>query len=470
MRGTSTMACVPRQTSRSPHLRPWAGAAARRLLLHPARITPAAYLLGWVLGTLLLHLPWCSTTGNTTWWQAAFTAMSALCITGLATVDTATHWSTAGQLVILGLIQVGGLGIMTLASMVVFSLTGRVSPLAARVAQAETRSGLREIGRLPLRILGFSLACQGLVALVLALRFWMLDRGAAEAVYHGVFHAVSAFNNAGFALFSDNLVRFNADPWVMLPVCASVIVGGLGFPVWTEVYERLRGRSVGRIWSVHLRLTVGTTAVLLIGGFLCVALFEWNNPMTLGSQGLGGKLLGALGGTVFPRTAGFNSIDYGHVSGATLLVTDGLMLVGGGSAGTAGGLKVTTAAVLVVTVVAEVTGESTTVVGGRRISVPGIRQALAVSVLGALVVFLGLLVMTTAEPHSPDQLTFEAISAFGTAGLSTGITPVLSHTSWGVLIVLMFLGRVGPVSAAAALALHGQPRHFRYPEEDPLVG
>lgn len=442
----------------------------RGLLLHPARIVPAAYLAGWLLGTLLLWLPWATKDGQTSWWEASFTAMSALCITGLAVVDTASHWSHAGQAVILLLIQVGGFGIMTLTSMIVFTVTGRASSVLARIAQTETRTSLKGIRRLPLRILTLSLVCESVVALLLTLRFLALGYPLHRAVYHGLFHAVSAFNNAGFALYPDNLVGFNADPWVMVPVCTAVVLGGLGFPVWNELLDRLRGTAPRRLWSVHLRLTVGASLLLLAAGFLAVLALEWSNPATLGSQRLSGKLLGALGGTVFPRTAGFNSIDYDHVTGSTLLVTNALMVIGGGTAGTAGGLKVTTVAVLLLTVLTEVSGEQVTVVGGRRVSEACIRQSLSVAVLGVAVVFGGVLAMASLESLPTEALSFEAISAFGTVGLSTGITPRISHGSWGVLMVLMFLGRVGPVSAAAALAMRARLRRFAYPPQDPLVG
>ncbi|WP_196716614.1 TrkH family potassium uptake protein [Actinomyces trachealis] len=445
-------------------------AAGHTLMLHPARVVPTAYLIGWILGTVLLRLPWCATNQDTTWWQAAFTSMSALCITGLAVVDTASHWSHLGQAVILLLIQVGGFGIMTLTSMVVFTVTRRVSPTVARIAKEETRSGLKDFRRLPARILFFSLACEGILALALTLRFMRRGMPSETATYHGVFHSISAFNNAGFALYPDNLVGFNQDPWIMVPIGMAIVVGGIGFPVWIELTDRWRGHVRRRLLSVHLRMTLWAYAALLLAGFLAVCLFEWSNPYTLGDQPLSGKLLGAFGGTVFPRTAGFNSIDYGEVTAPTLLVTDVLMMIGGGTAGTAGGLKVTTVAVLLLTVFAEIRGEEVTIVGGRRLSNECVRSALAVAVLGTTVVFTAVLVMAAHEPFALDHLVFEAISAFGTVGLSTGLTARVSHLSWGVLMVLMYLGRVGPVSAAAALAMRARLRRFEYPPEDPLVG
>ena len=443
-----------------------------RWLAHPGRIAPVAYLVGWAVGTGLLMSPAASETGRPTgFWEAGFTAMSALCITGLAVVDTAGHWSTFGELTILGLIQVGGLGIMTLGSLVVFSVSRRRASLAQLDAalvetRARTRQGLR---RIPIRIISLSLAFELVFALVLTLRLraYLPDWG--TAAYHGVFHAVSAFNNAGFALQPDSLVRFNADPFIMVPISLAVVLGGLGFPVYLELGRRMLGHG-SAFWSVHLRLTLWGTLVLLVLGFLTFVAFEWNNPATLGGQGVDGKVLGALGGAVFPRTAGFNSIDYALASDQTIAINFGLMLIGGGSAGTAGGLKVTTIAVLLLAVSTEVRGHEKTVFGSRKISSAVTRQALAVTVLGTLAVFAGILGVSLLGGAPLRESTFEVISAFGTVGLSMNLTPTLPPAAWAVLMGLMYVGRVGPVSVAAALAMSTRHRHYELPREDPLVG
>lgn len=442
-----------------------------RWLSHPGRVAPVAYLFGWVVGTLVLMSPAATESGESSgFWVAAFTAMSALCITGLAVVDTPSHWSTFGELTIMTLIQVGGLGIMTLTSLIIFSVTRRASLAQLHIAQSETRArtrrGLRSI---PARILMLSLAFELVFAVVLTLRFrsYLPDWGA--AAYHGMFHAVSAFNNAGFALYPDNLVRFNADPFVMVPICLAIVLGGLGFPVYLEVVERVRGH-LPPFWSVHLRLTLYGTVILLVLGFATFAAFEWTNPATLGGQGPMGKFLGALGGSVFPRTAGFNSVDYALVTDETLAVNFGLMMIGGGSGGTAGGLKVTTVAVLLLAVITEVRGHEKTVVGSRKISSSVSRQALAVVVLGTAAVFVGILAISAVSDAPLREDTFEAISAFGTVGLSMNLTPTLPPAAWGVLMGLMYLGRVGPVSVAAALAMTARHRHYELPREDPLVG
>ncbi len=442
-----------------------------RWISHPGRVAPAAYLAGWVVGTALLMLPAASRDGRGTGiWEASFTAMSALCITGLAVVDTASHWSTFGQVTILMLIQIGGLGIMTLTSLILFSAARNLTVAHVLIAQVETRArsflGIRTI---PARIVTMALVSQAVIAIILTLRFRAYEEGWGAAAYDGVFHAISAYNNAGFALFPDNLIRFNADPWIMLPICLAVVAGGLGYPVYFEIGVRLRQRG-RRFWSVHLRLTLIGTGILLVVGFVTFAVFEWGNPATLGPQPWAGKILGAIGGAVFPRTAGFNSVDYGLVADETIAINFGLMMIGGGSGGTAGGLKVTTVAVLILAVITEVRGEEKTVFSNRKVSSAASRQALAVTALGTAAVFTGLLVISAVSDAPLREDTFEAISAFGTVGLSMNLTPALPHAAWGVLMLLMFLGRVGPVSVAAALAMSTRHRRFELPREDPLVG
>lgn len=441
-----------------------------RWLTHPARVAPAGYLVGWCVGTVLLMLPVSSASGKATgWWEASFTAMSALCVTGLAVVDTATYWSVFGQVVILALIHVGGFGIMTLTSLILFSVARRVSRGAANLASAETKARtFQGIRSLPRRIFVIMIAMEAVIAVLLTFAFRRHTDDWGTATWYGVFHAISAFNNAGFALFSTSLVSFNADAFVMLPICAAIVAGGLGFPVYLELLASRVARSRG--WSVHFRITLIGTAVLLVIGFLTFVVFEWSNPATLGPASWEGKVLGAVGGTVFPRTAGFNSVDYALVSDETIAVNFGLMMIGGGSGGTAGGLRIGTVAVLVLAVLAELRGERDAVFRNRALSGAVARQAFTVVVLATGAVFTGLLLISSFSEAPLREVTFEAISAFGTVGLSMNLTPTLPPAAWGVLMWLMFIGRVGPISVAAALAVTDRHRQFSLPQEDPLVG
>ncbi len=440
-------------------------------LAHPARVIPASYAVAIVLGSALLLLPAATAPGKrTTLLEASFTAVSALCITGLTTVDTATHWTATGQFIIMALIQVGGFGIMSLATIVALVATGRIGLQGSLIAQNELHA--RFIGdawRLPLRIGAMMLISETVVAMMLTLRFHHYTGDWATAAWNGAFHAVSAFNNAGFALFTSNLIDFVGDGWLILPLCLATVVGGIGFPVYFELFHR--GRLVRpRSWSLHARVTVRGTVVLLVVGCVLFGIFEWSNPGTLGPLDPGAKIVGAIGGGVFPRTAGFNSIDYGKASELTLGLNYLLMFIGGGSASTAGGIKVGTFVIVMSVVAAEIRGERQAVVGRRAIAISSQRSAVAVVVLALIAVVIGTTVILADTQFSLQSVLFESISAFGTVGLSTGITPQLGPVSQITLMVLMYTGRVGTVSVAAAFALRQRHRRYRLPEEQPIVG
>lgn len=429
------------------------------------------YLAAIMVGTALLMLPVATVTRRSAEFvDAAFTAVSAICITGLVTVDTSTYWSSFGQVVILLLIQVGGFGIVTLATILTLLATGHLSLHGSLLASQELhQQGLSDALRLPARIAAVMAGAEMLTATVLTLGFRPHTDSWGMAVWYGVFHAISAFNNAGFALFSDNLIGFVGDPAVILPICVAVVVGGLGFPVLFEVSRRWRHQ--GRwAWSAHTRLTVYGTVTLLVGGTLIFALAEWNNPLTLGPMPLGDRLLASLAGGVFPRTAGFNSIDYGVADESTLELYSVLMFIGGGSAGTAGGIKVGTIGIILATVMAELRGEEQVIVAHRALPTAVQRAALTVLTLGIGTVTSATAVIVALEQFSLQQVLFETVSAFGTVGLSMGITADLHPASLVVLMLLMYLGRVGTVSAATALAVRARHRRYLLPEEQPIVG
>lgn len=439
-------------------------------LSHPARMIPAGFLATILLGTALLMLPLARVgTDPAPFLTALFTATSATCVTGLAVVDTAGYWSGFGQAVILGLIQIGGLGIMTGATLLGVLVSRRLQLSTRLLAQAETRvfsaGDVRALLRL---ILVVTAAIELVIAAWLA---WHLHGSYGEAwptaLWNGLFHSISAFNNAGFSTYSDNLMRFVVDPVVLLPIGLAVIVGGLGFPV---LYELQQDRWRTRLWSVHTKLTIYASLGLLIVGAVAFLAYEWNNAGTIGPLSAGGKLLTGFFHAVMPRTAGFNSIDIAKLSSETLLVHDALMFIGGGSAGTAGGIKVSTFMVLGLAVWAEVRGRPDVTAFGRRISAEVQRQALSVVILAVGTIALATIILSTVTTLSVEVLLFEAISAFATVGLSTGITGSLPPPALWVLIVLMFLGRVGTITVATALAFRQTRARYRYPEERPIVG
>jgi potassium uptake TrkH family protein len=442
----------------------------RRTVQHPARIVPIAFLLAIAVGTVLLLLPIARQgPGGATPLVALFTATSAVCVTGLSVVDTPTYWSPFGQVIILGLIQVGGLGIVTLATLLGLLVSRRLGLSQRLLAQAEIRSvGLGSVRALVLRVVATMLVIESVLAAILAGRFWLgYDYPFGKAVWYGIFHGVSAFNDAGFTLFSDNMVGFVGDWWICLPLVLAVIVASLGFPVLFELVQEVRKPAT---WTVHTRLTVVGTAILLAVGFSFVLAFEWGNPGTLGPLGVGDKILAALFQGAMPRTAGFNSVDYGQATQETIALTDALMFIGGGSAGTAGGIKVTTFFLLGYVIWAEVRGEPDVVVGRRRIADSAQRQALTVALLGLTVAAAGTLALLLLADEPLDALLFEGVSAFATAGLSTGITGTLPASAQLVLVMLMYVGRVGTVAVASAMALRVRQRLYRYPEERPIVG
>jgi potassium uptake TrkH family protein len=438
--------------------------------VHPVRLLPISFGVIILVGAVLLMLPVSrSDHAGGVVMPALFSSVSAVCVTGLTTVDTPTFWSPFGQVVIMALVQVGGFGVMTLATMMSMLVGARLGVRTRLVVQTETHAlYLGETTALLKRVAAIMLSCELVVAVVLAIRFRVAyDDDLGTAAWHGLFHSVTAFNNAGFALYSDNLIGFVGDGWIQLPLCAAVVVGGLGFPV---VSELLRRAWRPQRWTVHTRITVFGSALLLAAGFLAVTAFEWSNPGTLGPLSAGDKILAGVTGSVMPRTAGFNSIDYGAATPETLAVTNLLMFVGGGSAGTAGGIKITTFFLLGFVIWAEVRGEADVTVGHRIIENSTQRLALTVALLGVAAVAGGTLMLLLATGYTLEQTLFEAVSAFATVGLTTGITFDLPVVAQLIVIALMFVGRVGTITVASALALRSRPRLYRLPAERPIVG
>lgn len=442
----------------------------RRGIQHPARLIPLGFLGAILLGTVLLMLPVSrADAGSAPFLTAIFTSTSAVCVTGLAVVDTPVYWSAFGQAVILALCHVGGFGIMTGATLLGLLVLRRLRLGVRLVAQAETRSlGLGDVTGVLKLILLVTFGVEALVAAALTAR---LHYGYGEswglALWNGVFQSISAFNNAGFSTYSDSLMGFVADPLIVVPVMFAIIVGGLGFPV---LFELRREPGQWARWSIHTKITLLGSGGLIIGGTLAILLYEYANPATLGPLDLGGKLLGALFHSVTARTAGFNTVDVGSLRTETLAVNYVLMFIGGGSAGTAGGIKVSTFFLLGFVAWTEVRGSLDTTAFRRRISAETQRQALTVVLLGVTVLAVATLLMLSVTELPLEAVMFETISAFATVGLSTGITAGLPPVGQWILIVLMFVGRVGTVTVATALALRSKRPAYRYPEERPIVG
>lgn len=423
-----------------------------------------------MLGTITLMLP-IARVGEVSapFLVALFTATSATCVTGLTVVDTATYWTPFGQAAILVMIQIGGFGIMALATFLGLLISRKMRLRHRLVAQAETKSlDLGDVKAILFTIFIVTVIVEAVVAGWLTIWLHGVHKFALpDALWHGVFQSVSAYNNAGFSSWSANLMDYARDPFVIVPILAAVVLGGIGFPVF---YELKKEWNTPATWSVHARLTIYGTVFLLMSGTLAFAITEWTNPGTLGPMSVGAKLLNAAAHSVMVRTAGFNAIDIAQLRPETLFLSNGYMLIGGGSAGTAGGIKVATFFLLGFAVWAEIRGHRDVTVGRRRIEPNVLRQAFAVLLLAITAISLATLAILAMTDISLDKVLFEVVSAFATVGLSAGITAGLPPAAQCILIILMFMGRVGTITIAAALALRPHPVTFRYPEERPIIG
>ncbi|RLE26667.1 MAG: TrkH family potassium uptake protein [Actinobacteria bacterium] len=437
-----------------------------------------AFILFISVGTALLWLPWASDGGaNIGFENALFMSTSAATVTGLATVPM-SDFSLFGELVILALIQIGGFGIMTIGSLVALIASNRLGLRQRMLAQTEIGAvNIGELRTLIAAIARITLGVEGALALILFVRFWQggYEEGPVSAAYSAIFHSVASFNNAGISLYSDSLTRFATDPVVVLSISGAFIIGGLGFPVLVELWRRERHRretgSTARIpWSIHLKITLWATAGLLVIGPLVVLIFEWSNPATLGPLDLGDKVLSGWFQGVTPRTAGFSTLNVGGMNEPTLLVISILMFIGAGPASTSGGIKVTTFAILGLVLWSEVRGNTDINVFKRRLPERLVRQALAIVMISFSFVVATTLTLMALDDLQLTPAMFEAASAFGTVGLSTGVTGTLGGFGHAILIVVMLAGRVGPITFVTAWALRDRARVYRYPEERPIIG
>jgi potassium uptake TrkH family protein len=443
----------------------------RRLLgavRNPAQLVLAAFVALILLGTALLSLPWAFDEGDTpSVTDSLFWATSAATVTGLGTVDV-SEFSLFGELVLLGLIQLGGFGIMTIGSVLALVASRRIGLRQRMLAQAEIGAvDIGELRHLISAIAKITLAVEGTIAAILFVHLATIDdTSIGRAAYSGVFHGISAFNNAGISLYSSSLTRFAADPLVVFPITGAFVIGGLGFPVLVELGRRVRPAK----WSLHTRITLYATALLLLIGPVVVLVFEWNNTGTLGELSVWEKIQAAWFQGVTPRTAGFNTIDIGAMREPTLNVITGLMFIGAGPASTSGGIKVTTFAVLGFAMWAEVRGDADVNVFHRRLPSEVMRQAMTIALLSVGIVFATAIALVVSSEFTFTQTAFEAASAFGTVGLSTGITNALPVGGQLLLVLVMLAGRIGPITFVTALAMRHRVRAYRYPEERPIIG
>lgn len=438
--------------------------------LDPSKILVLGFATVILIGTILLTLPISTEDRNgLSFLDALFTATSATCVTGLVVVDTGDTFSTFGELVILSLIQIGGLGFMTFATFLFFLLGKKISLKERLLLKvAFNNISLAGIVKLVKRILIFTAVIEILGGIILAIRF-SFDMPVGKAIYFGFFHAISNFNNAGFDLMGEfrSLTAYVDDPIVVLTVCSLITLGGLGFIVMNELYEY---RETHRL-SVHTKVVLMTTLILTVGATILIFLFEYGNDKTLGPLSDASKGLGALYQAVTPRTAGSNTLPIADLTHSTLFLTIFLMFIGAGSGSTAGGIKITTFAVLIATVWAQFKGREDVVLFRRRIVMETILKALTVAMSGlTIVIIVTFLLSITEKGHDFITYLFEATSAFGTVGLSMGLTPELSPIGRVLIIFSMFVGRLGPITLGFAITKRRKQRAFRHPKGNIMIG
>lgn len=452
--------------------------------LHPSQVVAIAFTAVILLGTVALMSSWASVDGKSvSFFDALFTSTSAVTVTGLATLDTEFQWTLFGHVIIGLLIQIGGFGILGFASLVGYLLEGRISLKSKMFTSSEAsvsvssdiKTLLRDIAKL---MLGFQLV---LFVFLFARFFTEYQYTWEKSLGHGLFHAISSFNNAGFALYSDSMIRFARDSWIIVPMFITVALASLGFPVLVEIRERIKDKfarlrnphhvsGYPRQWSLNSRIVLWSSGALTVFGALFIGALEWNNPGTLGQLAVLDKIFDSIFAAVMPRTAGFNAIDVSQMNPASWIVTEILMFIGGASASTAGGIKLGTFVILIFVIYTEIRGETAVNIGNRRLPRSMQRQALTIVALTATVVIGSTVLLRLTTPFTLDQILFEVVSATGTVGLSTGITSQLPDHAKFLLSLLMLFGRLGPIVVATSLALRRTKRHFEYPKERPLLG
>lgn len=446
-----------------------AALASRLVKGSAALLALAVFLMVALLFASLLCLPVAAADGQATaLHDAVFTAVSAVTVTGLVTLNTAEHWSLFGQVVILLAIQVGGLGIVTIALLLSRAVNRQLGVRGRMLAQQGIgTSKLGEVQSLLRIVILTSLSLEFVLMVFLVPRFIVVENSVPLGLWHGVFYAVSSFNNAGFVTHVTGLTAFEGDLWILVPIMVGVFVGSFGFPVFLVL---MTAKWRWRKWTLHTKLTLTVTTLLLVVGAFLWGLLEWSNASTIGGMSVSEKLFHAVFASTMMRSGGFSLVDTGQSEPITLLATDALMFVGGGSVSTAGGIKVTTIALLFLAILAEAKGDKEERVFGRVIPESALRVAISVTFLGATLVLGATALIMLVYDTSLDRILFEVISGFATCGLSVGLSEELPPAGKYVLAALMFAGRIGPIGLASALAVSRRNLLYRYPEERPVIG
>ncbi|MBP3949857.1 TrkH family potassium uptake protein [Bacillus suaedae] len=436
----------------------------KQIQMSPPQILAISFLTAILLGTVLLMLPF-STTEPISWVDALFTATSATTVTGLAVVDTGTIFTIFGQIVILILIQIGGLGLMTFAVLIIVVL-GKKIGLKERILMQEAlnQTSIGGVIRLVKILFIFAFSIEAIAVILLAIR-WVPEYGWGYGIYTSIFHAVSSFNNAGFSLWPDNLMRYVGDPVVNIVISLLFILGGIGFTVLSDLWRTKYFHQL----SLHTKLMLIGTFVINTVAMLVIFSLEYSNPSTLGALNFHDKLWASYFQAVTTRTAGFNSLDIGSMTDGSIVFMLLLMFIGAGSASTGSGIKLTTFIVIVMAVITFLKGRNETVIFNRTIKNQIIIRSLAIVIMSLMVIFLTIFALSITENAPFLMIIFEVFSAFGTVGLSMGLTADLTSLGKEIIIVLMFIGRIGPLTLAFSLA-KTQKSSIRYPDGEVFTG
>ncbi|NYJ16093.1 TrkH family potassium uptake protein [Nesterenkonia sandarakina] len=437
----------------------------------PARAAMLIFGVTIAVFASLLNMPWATASGSSAaFHEALFVATSAVTVTGLTPVNTAEHWSFAGELVILIGIQVGGLGIITIAALLAISVTRNLGLRTRLVAQEGgiSTGSMGETGQVIRTVVICSAVVEALLMLVLIPRFIQINGDISSGVWDGTFYAISAFNNAGFVAHAEGFAGFGNDPVVIWTIMVGVFLGSLGFPVlfmlWTNRWHVRR-------WNLHTKLTLEVTLLLMVIGAVLYGVMEWSNSSTIGDMSVAEKLQNSLFASVNMRSGGFSVVESNLQNSETMLISDALMFAGGGSASTAGGIKVTTIAVIWLAFLAEARGDTESTAHGRTIPPSAVRVAVSVVAMGATLVLISTVWLMYITGLDMGRPLYESVSAFATVGLTSGLTEDLPPEGLYVLAALMFAGRVGIITFAASLTVRQRSRvRYRYPEGRPMIG
>ncbi|WP_376770439.1 TrkH family potassium uptake protein [Clostridium lacusfryxellense] len=448
-------------------------AIKKKSIYTPVRILALGFAIVIFIGALLLSLPIASQSGGITpFIDCIFTSTSAVCVTGLVTVDTGTHWTYFGKTVIMFLIEIGGLGFMSVATLGFFFLGKRIT-LKERLVMQEAMnvSSLQGLVKMVKYVLIFTFSVEAVGAVLFSTQF-IPEFGIAKGIYYSVFHSVSAFCNAGFDLMGNfkSVTEYANNSVVILTIAALIAIGGLGFFVWVEIYNC---KSFKRL-SLHSRVVIYSTLVLIFGGAILMYIFEMNNPGTIKGMTFKGKVLSSIFASVSPRTAGFNSIQLDKMTPAGNFLTIILMFIGGSPGSTAGGIKTTTAVILFMTVLSVVRGREDTEIFQRRINKETVYKSLVITVLGFVIVIGVTMILSITQQHDIpfEYFLYEATSAFATVGLTLGLTTKLTLVGKIVIAITMYAGRVGPLTILLAVAKNKKAKSgkIKYPEGKILIG